>query len=119
MTDLVYADDICLMASSPEHLQALIDALAVYCATLTMPWHGDHRGKNKGDGGLQAFCQVTFSGGRCLHMHWLAVEHVDSFTYLGLHLAALPSHCSSESQGSPVLGGGTTTALSAATWQHS
>ena len=38
LTDLVYADDICLMASSPEPLQALIaiDALAVYCATLHM-----------------------------------------------------------------------------------
>ena len=34
LTDLVYADDVCLMASSPEHLQALIDASAVYCATL-------------------------------------------------------------------------------------
>ena len=36
LTDLVYADDIRLMASSPEHLQALIDALAIYCATLHM-----------------------------------------------------------------------------------
>ena len=36
LTDLVYADDICLVAGSPEHLQALIDALAVYCATLHM-----------------------------------------------------------------------------------
>ena len=34
LTDLVYADDICLMASSPEDLQALIDAMAVCCATL-------------------------------------------------------------------------------------
>ena len=34
------------MASSPEHLQALIDALAVYCATLAMEVN-----KSKGDDG--------------------------------------------------------------------
>ena len=34
LTDLVYVDDVCLMASSPEQLQAFIDAMAVYCATL-------------------------------------------------------------------------------------
>ncbi len=28
LRELVYADDTCLMASSPEQLQALIDALA-------------------------------------------------------------------------------------------
>ena len=33
-TDLVYADDSCRLASNPEHLQALIDALIDYCATL-------------------------------------------------------------------------------------
>ena len=36
LRELVYADDICLMASSPEHLQALIDALYSYCAILHM-----------------------------------------------------------------------------------
>ena len=36
LRELVYADDICLMASSPEHLQALIDALSSYCAVLHM-----------------------------------------------------------------------------------
>ena len=36
LTDLVYADDTCLMASSLEHLQAHIDALAVCCATIAM-----------------------------------------------------------------------------------
>ena len=34
LRELVYADDICLMASLPEHLQALIDALSSYCAIL-------------------------------------------------------------------------------------
>ena len=36
LRELVHADDICLLASSPEQLQALIDALAAYCATLQM-----------------------------------------------------------------------------------
>ena len=36
LRELVYADDICLLASSPEQLQALIDALAASCATLQM-----------------------------------------------------------------------------------
>ena len=34
--ELLYADDICLMASSPEQLQALIDVLSSYCAMLHM-----------------------------------------------------------------------------------
>lgn len=33
---LVCADDICLMASCSEHLQALVNALAAYSATLHM-----------------------------------------------------------------------------------
>ena len=36
LRELVYADDICLMASSPEQLQALIDALSSYCVILHM-----------------------------------------------------------------------------------
>ena len=36
LRELVYADDICLVASSPEQLQALIDALSSYCAMLHM-----------------------------------------------------------------------------------
>ena len=36
LTYLVYADDICLLAGSPRHMQALIDALVGYCATLHM-----------------------------------------------------------------------------------
>ena len=36
LTDLVYADDICLLAGSPQHLQAVIDALVGYCAALHM-----------------------------------------------------------------------------------
>ena len=34
--DLVYADDVCLLAASPGQLQALIDALAAYFGTLHM-----------------------------------------------------------------------------------
>ena len=33
---MVYADDICLLASSPQQLQALIDALAAYYATVLL-----------------------------------------------------------------------------------
>ncbi|KAA6426490.1 MAG: hypothetical protein FRX49_03600 [Trebouxia sp. A1-2] len=36
LRELVYADYTCLMASSPEHLQALIDTLSSYCAVLHM-----------------------------------------------------------------------------------
>ena len=36
LRELVYVDDICLIASSPEQLQALIDALSSYCAILHM-----------------------------------------------------------------------------------
>ena len=36
LRELVYTDDICLLASSPEQLQALVDVLAAYCATLQM-----------------------------------------------------------------------------------
>ena len=36
LRELVCADDICLLASSPEQVQALIDALAAYCTTLQM-----------------------------------------------------------------------------------
>ena len=34
LRELVYADDICLLATSPAELQALIDALAIYFGTL-------------------------------------------------------------------------------------
>ena len=34
LRELVYAGDICLLASLPEQLQALIDALTAYYATL-------------------------------------------------------------------------------------
>ena len=36
LRELVYADDTCLMASSPEQWQALIDALSSYCAIMHM-----------------------------------------------------------------------------------
>ena len=71
LTDLVYADDICLMASSPEPLQALIRDRCFGCL-LCYTTHGDQCGKNKGDGGLQAFCQIAFFCGQCFHMQWPA-----------------------------------------------
>ena len=36
LRELVYADEICLMASLPEQLQALIDAFSSYCAIMHM-----------------------------------------------------------------------------------
>ncbi len=36
LVDLVYADGMCIMAGSPQHLQFLIDALVNYCARLHM-----------------------------------------------------------------------------------
>ena len=58
------------MASSPEHLQPLIHALAVYCATLHMEINV---AKTKvTTGGLQAFCQIAFFCGQCFHMQWPA-----------------------------------------------
>ena len=36
LTDLVYADDICLMATSAAQLQALVNALATFCQILHM-----------------------------------------------------------------------------------
>ena len=36
LTDLKYADDVCLMAPTKEHLQALLDALYAHCGMIGM-----------------------------------------------------------------------------------
>ncbi len=84
LTNLVYADDISLLAGSPQHLQALIDALVNYCATS----HGGQCGKDKSDGGVQSFCQVTIPVAIVSTCNGLPVERVDTFRYLGLHFHA-------------------------------
>ena len=76
------SDDICLMASSPEHLQVLIDALAVYRATLAIKINMAQTkvmvvSKPSVRSPPPAPIVFIYNG--------LAAEHVDSFRYLGLH----------------------------------
>ena len=77
LRELVYADDICLLASSPEHLQALIDALAAYCATLHMEISVP-KTKVMIVSAVPAPA-VTFT------CNGNPVEQVTTFNYLGLH----------------------------------
>ena len=62
LRELVYADDICLLASSPEQLQALIDCLG---CLLRYSANGDQCAKNKGHGGVSRACTSCD-----LHMQW-------------------------------------------------
>ncbi|KAL3138694.1 hypothetical protein ABBQ32_14201 [Trebouxia sp. C0010 RCD-2024] len=77
LRELVYADDICLMASSPEQLQALIDALAACCAALHMEVSVP-RTKVMVVSDVP-MVPVAFT---CIGY---PVEQVTSFKYLGLH----------------------------------
>ena len=63
LRELVYADDICLLASTPEQLQALIDALA-YCV-LRYFANGNQRAKNKGHDSVSRAC-----AGCAFHVQW-------------------------------------------------
>ena len=112
LTDLVYADDICLMASSPEHLHALIDALAIYCVTLHMEINVAKTkvmvvSKPSGRVPPPVAAVFTCSG--------LAVEHVDTFKYSGLHF-----HTSGGISRliAPLKASGTAAAFPAAAWPH-
>ena len=77
LRELVYADDICLVASSPEQLQALIDALSSYCAMLHMEISVP---KTK----VMVFSRVPLSAA-AFSCNGNLVEQVSSFKYLGLH----------------------------------
>ena len=66
-----------LMASSPEHLQALIDALSSYCAMLHMEIKFP---KNK----ILIVSPVPVSGA-AFSCNGNPVEQVATFKYLGLH----------------------------------
>ena len=82
LTDLVYADEICLLAGSPQHLQALIDALVGYCAMLHMEISA---AKTKV---MVVSRSLTRSHGPeavVFTCNGLVVEQVDTFKYLGLH----------------------------------
>lgn len=82
LTDLVYADDICLMASSPEHLQALIDALVVYCAALHMEINVS---KTKVMVVAKPAARAAPRMAAVFTCGGLPVQQVDTFKYLGLH----------------------------------
>ncbi len=77
LRELVYADDICLMASSPGQLQALIDALASYCATLHL-----EISVPKTKVMIVANVSTVLVAFTC---NGNPVEQVTSFRYLGLH----------------------------------
>ena len=77
LTDLVYADDICLMASSPAHLQALLDALALFCQTLQMEISVAKTKVMVVAAGTSFPAVFTCNG--------QTIEQVQSFRYLGLH----------------------------------
>ena len=82
LTDLVYADDICLVASSPEHLQTLIDALAVYRATVHMEINV---AKTKVMVVSKPSVRQPPPVATVFTCNGLTVEYVDTFKYLGLH----------------------------------
>ena len=77
LRELVYADDICLLASSPEQLQALIDALAVYCATSRMEI-SEPKTKVMVVSAVPAPAVYFTCNGN-------TVEQVATYEYLGLH----------------------------------
>ncbi|DBA94877.1 TPA: hypothetical protein ACH3X1_016747 [Trebouxia sp. C0004] len=77
LRELVYADDICLMASSPEHLQALIDALSSYCAILHMEISVS---KTK----IMVVLPVP-APAVAFSCNDNPIEQVTTFTYVGLH----------------------------------
>lgn len=77
LRELVYADDICLMASSPGQLQALIDALSSYCAMLHMETSVP---KTK----IMIVLPTPVSGA-AFSCNGNPVEQVATFKYLGLH----------------------------------
>jgi len=118
-TDLVYADDICLLAGSPQHLQALIDALVNYCATLHMEISVAETkvmvvSKSLARSPTPAAIVFTCNG--------LPLERVDTFK-LGSALSCVRGHIPPyhpfESKGGRLLGCGAAKAFSAAVWQHS
>ena len=74
---LVYADDICLLASWPERLQALIDALAAYCATLQMEISVPKKKVMVVSPVPAPMLTFTCNGN--------PVEQVATFKYLGIH----------------------------------
>ena len=82
LTDLVYADDICLLAGSPQDLQALIDALVGYCATLHMEISV---AKTKVMVVSRSQARLPGLEAAVFTCNGLLVEQGDTLKYLGLH----------------------------------
>jgi len=80
LTDLVYADDICLTASTPAQLQALIDALAAYCQTIHMQISVPKTKVMVVSAATPPPVTFTCNGHN--------IDQVQSFKYLGLHFHA-------------------------------
>ena len=78
----MYAEDICLLAGSPQHLQALIDALVAYCATLHMEISV---AKTKVMVMSRSLTRSPVLEAAVFTCNGLLVEQVDTFKYLGLH----------------------------------
>ena len=117
LTDLVYADDICLLASSPQHLQALIDALVAYCATLEISVT-----KTKVMVVSKPSARSPAPTTPIFTCNGLQVGRVDTFKYLRLHFHAsgdIPYYHPVQGQGGRLLGCSTAAAFSAAVWQRS
>ncbi len=120
LTGFVYIDDIRLLSSSPQHLQALIDALVTYCATLHMESSVAKTevmvvSKPSTRSPTPKAAVVTCNG--------LPVERVNTFKYMGLHF-----HASGDvsrlitplkGKGGRLLGCSAAKTFSAAVWQHS
>ena len=81
LRELVYIGDICLLASSPEQLQALIDALAAYCATLQMKISVPKTNVMV----VSAVSDTDSAPAVGFTCNGNPVEQVATFKYLGLH----------------------------------
>ena len=77
LTDLVYADDVCLTASSPAQLQALIDALSAFCNTVRTEVSVAKTKVMVVSSAPPSTATFTCNS--------QAIEQVQSFKYLGLH----------------------------------
>ncbi len=82
LTDLVYADDICLLAGNPQHLQALIDALVRYCAMSLMEISVARTNVMVVSRSLTGSPSPEAAVFTC---NGLLVEQVSTFNYLGPH----------------------------------
>ncbi len=118
LTDLVWANDICLLASSPQHLQALIDALVGYHATLHMEISV---AKTKVVVVSNPFARSPTSAAAVVTCNGHQAERVNQVP--GSALSCIRRHVPpdhpSEGKGGRLLGCGAAKAFSAAVWQHS